>query len=128
MSANATFYHNNLQVGKGTVCGWVTLYGTRCYTQTTIPSSSLLMLATKLSQIPLQLSSHSIQIAFTLISVSFTEGGASMRGTGYQSHNGTNTGAYMSSHNQDPPTYNMAEITTLRFNLHNFLIINLIQK
>jgi len=51
-----------------------------------------------------------------------------MRGTGYQSHNGTNTGVYISSRHQDPPTYNTAEITTLRFNLHNFLIITLIQR
>jgi hypothetical protein len=84
-------YHNNLQLGKVKVGGWATLYGTGCYNLTTIPSSSLLMLATKLSQIPHQLSSHSIQIVSTLISVGFIEAGASMRGTGYQSHNGTNT-------------------------------------
>jgi len=26
------FYNNNLQLGKGTVGGWVTLYRTGCYT------------------------------------------------------------------------------------------------
>ena len=86
------------------------------------------MLATKLSQIPLQLYSHSIQIVFTLISVGFIEAAASMRGTGYQSHNGTNTGVWKSSQNQEPPTSKMAEVAILRFNLRNFLITTLIQR